>query len=208
MKKFLLSLLLLACLPTLSAQTAKEILDRTAAKLQQSAGGYSAKFQATSFKGTREAGSTNGTIQVKGQKFKITSDGVTTWFDGRTQWSLLAGSDEVNVSTPSAAEVQQMNPYHLLNSYKQGYTCTVRNADKGGQRRWEVTLNAKRKADFPRILLIIDSNYTLQNIRLRDAKGNWMRFRISGVKTGQSFPDALFRFEKKNYPGIEVIDLR
>ncbi|MBR1712163.1 MAG: outer-membrane lipoprotein carrier protein LolA [Alloprevotella sp.] len=208
MKKFLLPLLLLACLPTLSAQTAKDILDRTAAKLQQSTGGYSAKFQATSFNGTREAGSTNGTIEVKGQKFKITSNGMTTWFDGHTQWSLLAGSDEVNVSTPSAAEVQQMNPYYLLNAYKQGYTCTIRNADKGGLQRWEVTLSAKRKADFPRILLIIDSNYTLQNIRLRDAKGNWMRFRISGVKTGLNLPDSRFRFEKKDYPGIEVIDLR
>ena len=50
-------------------------------------------------------GNTNGSIRLKGDKFLLETEGVTTWFDGRTQWSYLASSDEVNVSEPTPERV-------------------------------------------------------------------------------------------------------
>ena len=39
-------------------------------------------------------------------------------------------------------------------------------------------------------------------------KGNWMRFRISSLKTRQSFSAATFQYKESDHPGVEVIDLR
>ena len=46
------------------------------------------------------------------------------------------------------------------------------------------------------------------NVRLKDAKGNWMRFRISQLQTEIKFSKSTFEFSKKDYPKVEVIDLR
>ena len=75
----------------------------------------------------------NGHIQVQGNKFKIASNALTTWFDGRTQWTLMNGSDEVNVSNPTAAELQQVNPYTFINLYKSGYNLKLANTTYHGK---------------------------------------------------------------------------
>lgn len=58
---------------------------------------------------------------LEGDKFTFRGDGVTTWFDGHTQWSYLSSADEVNVSEPTPEELQSINPYALLSLYEQGY---------------------------------------------------------------------------------------
>lgn len=207
-KKGIILLTMLFALCSLSpAQTARQVLDATAAKLQK--GGVRANFQATTFSGLTEKGTTKGTIQLQGSKFKIAMDGMTTWYDGKTQWTMLAGSGEVNVSQPTAAEAAQMNPYSFINLYKSGYSISLKNATYQGRPCYDVTLTAtSRGTAFQRVLISIDKSYIPLNVRAKDAKGNWMRFRLSSVQTGQRFKEATFRFDKKQYPNVEVIDLR
>lgn len=200
-----------ACAVSLSgfAQTARQVLDQTAAKLKNS-GGVEASFEGTQFKGTHEAGSATGQIQVQGQKFKITSANMTTWFDGRTQWTMLGGSDEVNVSTPTAAELQQVNPYTFLNLYKSGYNLKLANTNYHGKPCHEVRLLAQNRSNGIQLLIaVIDKQTHLPySIRIKDNKGEWTRIRVNSIKTGRKWGDANFKFDPKKHPGIEVIDLR
>ena len=208
--KHIFLLLLCACtLMPVQAQKAQNILDKTAAKLKNS-GGIEAVFEATAFKGTKETGSAGGTIKVKGNKFKIESNSLTTWFDGKTQWTLLAGSDEVNVSTPTAAELQAINPYSFINIYKKGYTATLAKASYEGKSVHEVRLVAtSKKSSMQKILLTIDPATLMPlSVRFKNAKGDWTRIRVRSIKTGRQFADTAFTFDAKQHPGIEIIDLR
>ncbi|MFR9260330.1 MAG: LolA-like putative outer membrane lipoprotein chaperone [Bacteroides cellulosilyticus] len=72
-------------------------MDRTATAFRQ-AGGIQADFTVQTYAKGVLQGSSVGTIRLKGEKFLLDADGVKTWFDGRTQWSYLTNSDEVNVS--------------------------------------------------------------------------------------------------------------
>ena len=208
--KHIFLILLCACtLLPVQAQKAQDIQHKTAGKLKNS-GGIEAVFEATAFKGTKETGSASGTIKVKGNKFKIESNSLTTWFDGKTQWTLLAGSDEVNVSTPTAAELQAINPYSFINIYKKGYTATLTKASYEGKSVHEVRLVAtSKKSSMQKILLTIDPTTLMPlSVRFKNAKGDWTRIRVRSIKTGRKFADAVFTFDAKQHPGIEIIDVR
>ena len=203
--------LVAACAVSVSgfAQTARQVLDQTASKLRTS-GGVEASFEGTQFKGQHEAGSTAGCLQVQGSKFKISSNNMTTWFDGHTQWTMLTGSDEVNVSTPTAAELQQVNPYTFLNLYKKGYNLKLANTNYHGKACHEVRLLAQNHTNAIQLLIaVIDKQTHLPySIRIKYNKGEWTRIRVNGIHTHRKWNDAHFRFNPKYHPGIEVIDLR
>lgn len=190
-------------------QTARQVLDATAGKLKNS-GGIEAKFEATQFKNTHEAGTASGNIFIQGNKFKIASPSLTTWFDGHTQWTLLRGSDEVNVSTPTAAELQQSNPYTFINLYKRGYNLRLANTNYQGKNCHEVRLIAQNKSNSIQLLiLVVDKKTHLPlSIRMKDNHGEWTRIRVNSIRTHRRWSDATFRFNSKQHPGIDVIDLR
>lgn len=191
------------------AQTARQVLDQTAQKLKSS-GGIEAAFEATQFEGIKENGTVNGHIYVQGNKFKIMSPSVTTWFDGRTQWTLMSGSDEVNMSTPNETEIQQINPYTFLNLYKKGYNLKLANTTYQGKPCHEVRLVAQNKQNGIQLLIaVIDKKTALPySIRVRDNRGEWSRIRINSLHTHRKWGDTTFKFDEKQHPGVEVIDLR
>ena len=87
---FILGMLCLALPMVAQEPDAKDILDRTADAFRREGGvkiGFSVRAP---------EGNSNGTICLKGDKFLLETEGMKTWFDGRTQWSYLASSDEIN----------------------------------------------------------------------------------------------------------------
>lgn len=72
------------------------------------------------------------------------------WFDGKTQWTYVRQNDEVNVNTPSAADLQAINPYNFIYMYKQGYAATM---TKSGN-SYIVTLKGKGKSISEMVITI------------------------------------------------------
>ena len=189
---------------------AREILDRTTDAFRQS-GGIQADFTVQTYsKGALESTST-GLIRLQGEKFLLDADGVKTWFDGRTQWSYLVGSDEVNVSEPTPEELQSINPYALLSIYKQGYHMKLGKASTySGKPAYEVVLTASsKKQDLQCVILYVSKDkFQPLCISMAQKGGGSVAIRITSYKTGQSYNDSFFVFDKKAYPTAEVIDLR
>lgn len=191
------------------AQTARQVLDATAAKLRNS-GGIEASFEATQFRNLKPTGSASGRVYVQGNKFKIDASTLTTWYDGRTQWTLLKGSDEVNVSNPTAAELQQSNPYAFIGMYKKGYNLKLSSTRYKGKTCHEVKLTAQSRSNsMQEVLVVIDKNTHLPlSIRVKDNHGQWTRIRVGSVRTGRRWGDSTFRYNQALHPGVQVIDLR
>lgn len=197
---------LCVALPALAQQTtAKEVLDRTAGNFRN-AGGVKATYSVRTSDGT-----STGTIRLKGDKFLLEAEGVTTWFDGKTQWSYLASSDEVNVSEPTPEELQSINPYALLSLYKHGFKEKLAKIDNAQDASlYKVVLTATdRKQDMQCIILYVSKD-TFRPVRISMAQrsGETAVIIINSYQAGQSYPDTLFVFDKKAYPKAEVIDLR
>ncbi len=112
MKKICLLSILMLIGQLSFGQSAKDILEKVAAKITNKSG-VTASFKMESEK----MGTTTGTIAVKGKKFQASTPQAITWFDGKTQWTYLKSNDEVNVSTPTPQQLQAINPYTFIYIY-------------------------------------------------------------------------------------------
>ena len=180
------------------AQTAKSVLDKAAANITVKSG-VQAKFKMTG-----SMGNTSGTIAIKGRKFHATTPQAIVWFDGKTQWTYMKNNDEVNVTTPTESQLQAINPYNFINLYKNGYDATLNSSCKD----YVVHLTASTKDKKIRELFITvnkSSNTPTQVKLLQGTK--WTIFDISDLKK-QNVPDSQFRFNAKDFPQAEIIDLR
>lgn len=199
MKKILTFIVLLALTLTASAQTARQVLDKAAAVVSQK-GGVKASFKMAS----TQYGNASGTISLKGRKFQLSVPQAKMWFDGKTLWTYMAKNDEVNVTNPTEAQLQALNPYNFINLYKQGfkYTMTKTSAD------FKVHLtatDAKRK--IRELFITVDQkSYQPKEVKMLQNQ-KWTTFTISDLKA-QKLADAVFRFNSKDFPSAEVIDLR
>ena len=197
MKKIVLVMsFMLSC--TLSfAQTAKSVLDKTAAVVSNQ-NGVQANFTMTG-----GMGDVSGTIAVKGRKFHATTPVATMWFDGKTMWTYMNKNDEVNVTTPNEAQLQKINPYNFINLYKQGYNMTMSKSDKV----YTVHLTAKNSNKIQELFITVDKkSYHPTQVKMLQGK-KWTVFDISNLKA-QTLSDATFTFNSKDFPSAEVIDLR
>lgn len=178
-------------------QSAKQVLDKTAAVVAAKSG---AKASFT-IKGNQMNAS--GTIAIKGRKFQASTPQATIWFDGKTQWTYLKKNDEVNVANPTEAELAAINPYNFIYMYKKGYKYTMEK--KNGS--FIVHLTATDKRSIQEMYITINpKSYIPSQIRMRQQKG-WTTITISGFKQSK-LSDGLFRFNSKDFPNAEVIDLR
>lgn len=187
------------------AQDGRAILDKAAASLKK--GGVEVQFKATTYKGLSPQGSSQGTLKYSGSKFAVSTSEAEVWFDGKSQWTILKSSNEVNLTEPTAQEIQQINPMSFVNLYRQKSKYTVKDVTYGGQASKEVTVVPNKKTAF-RQLIVIVSNNQVRNIRMLDAKGQWVQFKINSLKTGQHFSADVFKFDEKKFPQVEIIDLR
>ena len=179
-------------------QTAKDVLDKASAKITVKSG-----VQAN-FKMTGGMGNTSGTIAVKGRKFHATTPQAIIWFDGKTQWTYMKNNDEVNVTTPTEAQLQTINPYNFINLYKSGYNSTLNKAGKD----YIVHLTATSKDKKIQELFITINKTSYQPTQVKLLQGTkWTIFDTTDLKK-QNIPDSQFHFNAKDFPQAEVIDLR
>ena len=179
------------------AQSAKQVLDKTASVVAAKSGAKA------SFTIKADQMNTSGTIAIKGRKFHATTPQATIWFDGKTQWTYLKKNEEVNIANPSEAELAAINPYNFIYMYKNGYKYTMEK--KNGS--FIVHLTATDKRGIKEMYITINQKtYIPSQIRMRQQKG-WTTISISGF-TQSKIADGMFRFNSKDFPNAEVIDLR
>lgn len=179
--------------------TARKVLDKTAAVVGKKSGAQ-AQFHIANAK----LGNASGTIAIKGNKFNARTADATVWFNGKTQWTYMKNTDEVNVTTPTQAQQTQMNPLTFINMYKSGYKLSMKTVEG----KYEVRMVAENKSRSVQEMYIVVNPKTFvpTQVRMRQ-KDSWTTINISNFKaTPQS--DAVFTFNKKDFPSAEIVDLR
>lgn len=151
-----------------------------------------------------------GTFFMKGPKYRVELAGQQIICDNKTVWTYMKETNEVQVSNYNPNE-QTISPAKLFTNfydkeynYKYAGTRTV--AGKSCN-IIEMTPTNKSK-QFSKVELAIDKNNTIVGGNIWEKNGNKYQYDVSGFTPNAPVADALFTFDAKKYPGVEVVDLR
>lgn len=198
MKKLFFTLLSVLLPYCLSAQTdkAKAVLDKVVSTLTED-GGIQVDFEGTE----------SGSIVMKGEKFYLHSGQIQSWYDGKTQWSYVSDTEEVNISHPTQEELQGINPYFILVGYQNNFDSSYNGLKTHeGKQVQEIVLVPKGKNNERITLRISKSNYPIY-IKVENNGKPVSEIHVKAVQK-QQINDHAFRFNKSLYPNAEIIDLR
>ncbi len=210
--RFFIGVLFAAVAFSVSAQQRGETILAEAAKAYAESGGITAQFT-TVISSSRQQASEKiiGIIDMKGEKFKLITPDMHTFFDGVTQWVYMKEAGEVNISTPSGDDLLLLNPALLLKNYQSGFRIVKQSEATGrnGKPVYEIELVPLKKKDITRIVLQLDKGTFLPaGIRVFSKGDMSTSVYITDIKKGINQPDSFFVFKEADYPNAEMIDLR
>ena len=154
-------------------------------------------------------GDLQGEIILKGEKFHLNSNGIQSWYDGKTQWSYSEDTQEVNISTPTPEEIQSINPYSLMQTYKNGYKCRYMGESLfRGTSTFQVMLLPEKKGDIESITLYLTKDYLPKAIRIKPNEQAETEILIKSCRLHQPNDESIFTFNKRDFPDADIIDMR
>lgn len=218
MKKFYSFLLLLTIAGNLYAQKeagndpeAKKILDGVSAKFKA----YKSVQASFTYKVENADGKAistkKGTVFMKGTKYRVSFVGQEIYCDGTTVWTYDKSSNEVTITKLDVSN-NTITPQKLLTDfYDKDFLYKLNGESKIAGRtiqEIEMTPNDKNKL-FHKVYLLIDKNAkTIYSTKVLEKEGNRYSYTVNTLKGNADIPDSKFVFDKKDYPGVEEVDLR
>ena len=218
MKKIYFLLAFVTTLSAAGAQTstkndpdAKNMLDKVSAKFKTyKSPQASFTYQIENAQG-KVLSTKKGTVSMRGSKFHVSMSGLEIFSDGRTSWSYDKSANEVTVNGVEGSN-SNMTPQKLFtNFYDKDFLYKLNGEKKiGGKKVQEIEMTPLDKTrPFHKVYVYIDkSANTIYSTRFLEKSGNRYSYTINSLKPNATISEADFAFDKKKYPGVEVVDLR
>lgn len=148
-----------------------------------------------------------GSLTMSGRCFKLITDRLSIWYDGKTQWTYVPENEEVNITEPTADELLETNPVEIINASMSKYSARVVRTE-GSVRTIELK-PLKPGSSIVSAELSID---TARNLPTRVVavftNGSRLIANIANVKIGKVIPRSAFVYDTKLHPSAETVDLR
>ena len=190
---------------------AKQVLDGVSAKFKTFT-----TVQATfTYKVENASGkvlsSKNGSIQMKGTKYRVSFSGQEIFCDGVTVWNFDKSANEVTINKLDASS-GMITPQKLFtNFYDKDFLYMLNGEKRSGAKllqELEMTPVDKSKP-FHKVYVMVDKNAkTIYSTKVLENAGNRYSYTVTTMKTNLPLADNVFLFDKKKYPGVEEVDLR
>ncbi len=188
---------------------AKKVLDGVSAKFKNYKS-VQAKFLLKIENASgKSLGTKTGTVYMKGTKYRIKVTGQEIYCDGSNIWTYDKASKEVTINKidPSANSI---TPQKLFtNFYDKDFLYKLNGSvPVNGKPMQEVELTPidKTKA-FHKVLVYVNKS-VISTTKVFEKTGNRYTYSVNNMATNGNIADAMFIFDAKQYPGVEVVDLR
>jgi outer membrane lipoprotein-sorting protein len=211
MKKLLVLLLVLNSIQLFSQvdAKAKSILDITSEKTKNYPS-ITATFEFTMQNdgaGLKET--TNGTLILQKEKYKLSLNGVDIFSDGKIQTTYMKEAQEANI-TEAGTDEESINPATIFTIYEKGYKNTYLGEFTNGQKKtYKIELTPLETKEFSRLIIEIDQlTYQILNAKMFGKDDNYYIIKVLSMITTKTYEPSTFVFDKKQNPKVEVIDMR
>lgn len=130
--------------------------------------------------------------------------------DGKTQWTYLKADQEVQVSDADNS-AEAMNPAQIFTMYEKGFKYLFTGEKKINNITYqevELSPTDTSKPYFKVRLLIEKLKKQIYSAEIFDKNGNIYKYTVKKLTPNAPVADGTFSFNIKNYPGVELVDLR
>lgn len=151
-----------------------------------------------------------GIIIIQKDMFKLSISGIDIFSDSKSQYTYMKDADEVNISEANTGENEMLNPATIFTIYEHGFTYSyLGELTENGKKIHKIDLSPIEEKEFSRVILNIDSNkLEITEAIMFGTDGNRYIIRIKKMDTTKSYPNSTFTFDKNQYPGVSVNDMR
>ena len=200
-KKLILFMVMAVALFSASAQSPSSVVDKVLGSLK---GG---KAVSASYAMSSSQGSSKGTLVISGKKFRVLASDIKCWYNGKTMWSYSPATGEVNITTPTASDLQMTNPYSAAQNFKSSYIISKGGTGDG---TYTIRFTPKKKSNVKHMLVTVStSTWLITKAEVVETSGAKTTVTISNYNRNASASASTFEFDKSQVPaGTEVVDLR
>ncbi len=187
----------------------REVLDRLTAKTE-AYGTIKAEF---SYKMKNvEADideNTEGTLFVKGDKYRLLIAGQLVISDGETIWTYIEDAEEVQINSVEDSE-ESITPSNLLTSYNDDYKSKyVKETFQYGTTVHLIDLTPDEGKSYYKVGVVIDkAKDQLLEITIYDKNGSTYSYIINSFIPNLELDDSQFAFNAEEYPDADIVDMR
>ncbi len=186
---------------------AKKILDAVSAKFKTFKSVQSNFTLKIENAANKVLGNKTGTVYMKGTKYRIKVAGQDIFSDGVNIWTVDAAAKEITLTKIDASN-NTITPQKLFTNFYDKDFLYKLNSDAKGVEEIELTPIDKSKLFHKVILLVNKAAKTITSTKVFEKAGNRYTYTVSSMNTTSDISDATFLFNQKNYPGMELVDLR
>jgi outer membrane lipoprotein-sorting protein len=194
-----------------SDPAAKVILDNVSAKFKTYKTVTAHFTLSITDAGGKIEGVKKGTVYMKGSKYRVNISGQEIYSDGDNIWTYDQSSNEVQITKfdPTANTITPQKMF--TNFYDKDFLYKLNGVTKkSGKTIQEIELTPIDKTKtFYKVLVGIDKNSkNIISTKVFEKNGNRYIYTIMDMRVNSNIPESLFVFNIKNYPKVEVVDLR
>ncbi|HNH21628.1 MAG TPA: outer membrane lipoprotein carrier protein LolA [Ferruginibacter sp.] len=186
---------------------AKKILDAVSAKFKTFKSVQSKFTLKIENSSNKVMGTKSGTVYMKGTKYRINVTGQEIFCDGSNVWTVDKAAKEITINKLDPSN-NTITPQKLFTNFYDKDFLYKLNSDAKGVQEIELTPIDKSKLFHKVIVYINKATQTITATKVFEKAGNRYTYTVSGMDTKSIIPDTQFVFNQKNYPGMEIVDLR
>ncbi len=200
--------LLLTCTSVFAQNGAKDILDKSAAKIKA----YPAvEIEFSLIMENKEEDireEHQGKAYMKGSLYKLEVMDVVNYYDGKNIYTYMPEAQEVNLKNPSDEEEEMLNPTKIFNIHNTGFKQKLI-SNTGGIAYIELYPNDLNKNFIKIGIWVKTSDSSIQKVESFGKDGNNLIIKIKSLKQPTQLPtDSFFKFDPAQHPEVEIVDMR
>ncbi|RKE42033.1 LolA family protein [Sphingobacterium detergens] len=130
--------------------------------------------------------------------------------DSKTQWNIMKAEKEVEISEASNS-TNEINPTNIFSFYTSGFKYALAGTEKvKGMSLSVVELTpVDSKKNYSKIKLRINKvNNLIYDTTIFDKSGNRYTYTLNAQEGNKAIASNFFTFNKSNYSGFDIVDLR
>jgi len=167
-------------------------------------------FKAVQAKGESYTDKGEMFLNKPAQQYKIVLPAQELISDGKSTWSVLKEDKEVQVSDADHSN-ESIGPNNIFTFYKTGFkyiSMDDENVASAGKLKVVELSPIDTKRNYFKIKLRVNKNNHIHDVTIFDKSGSRYTYTINTLYVNNPIAPQTFQFQKVNYPGFEVVDLR